>query len=198
MNPNRHEKLEALLRFASHGALPAPVVFLVGFLAGRIGRVHFAQDVTGAPNSLILRSQERILWPGMPFAAHLHGVAVADPVMLVMGLAPSEDIWVSLEFEGARNAPWYQAVAWPSYQEGALEVGTKRPAHEARADELRAEVDRALDIYGEVLRMMERDDPARRQELAFYLSLAQQQVQELSRELSRLEQDVKQRAEDRP
>jgi len=184
------------MRFASHGTLPGPVVFLLGFLAGRIDHVHFARDVAGAANSLVLRSQERILWPGMPFSAHLHGVAVADPVMLVMGLAANEDLWVSLEFEGAKTAPWYQAVAWPSYQAGAAEAGTAPTLH-ARAEELRAEVDRALDIYGEVLRMMEQNNPARREELTFYLNLAKQQVQELSRELNRLEQVAKERAEDR-
>jgi len=95
-------------------------------------------------------------------------------------------ICVSLDFDHAEDAEWYQAILLPnvSYVKGVEEA-----AH-AESEALWNEMDRTLDIYREAKNMM-KDDSARRKELAYYMALAEDQMKTLSRQMEEINRQMR-------
>lgn len=188
------EKLRALLQFAAMVQGSPALVLLLGFLAGQIDRVHFVSDLGGAPVAIRLSSGRRRIWPSPPFEATLRGVNVPDPVTLVSALSGNQDpICLSIEFEGAQSEAWYQNLVVPRYIDVAAGRTAEHRAAEHRLEDLRRQIDHALDVYNECRRLLEEGDPAREAELQIFKEMAERELKECSEQLARLESTLQKR-----
>ena len=100
----------------------------------------------------------------------------------------SRQICVSLNFERADETEWYQEVLLPDVS--YVQQGVEAAEQEAKA--LRKEMDRALDIYAECKRLLERSGAERKSELDYYMSVAQTQMKLLSSKLEEVSVQLKQ------
>ncbi len=110
---SRSKKLEALNNFTKLVGDDPVLAYLMGFLTGQVDRVHFVRDSRGADISLKLSQERFTVWPGEPFRANVGGVIMPHPIAFVraVGQAQSDrQICVSLNFERADEAEWYQEV----------------------------------------------------------------------------------------
>lgn len=182
------DKLRALLQFAAMVQGSPGLVLLMGYLAGQLHRVHFVEDLSGAPVAVRLSSGRRRIWPAPPFEAHVRGVEVPDPVTLVSALSGTNDpICLSIAFEGLSAEPWYEALVVPRYLDVAAGRTPERQAAERRVEELRGRIDHALDVYSECRRLLDEGDPAREADLKVFVEMAERELKECSDELARLE-----------
>ncbi len=185
---SRSEKLEAINNFAVLVGNEPALAYLMGFLAGQVDRVHFVRDTVGADVSLRLSQGKITVWPAEPFRAMVGGVIVPNPMAFVAAVSKtSTPICVSLAFERSDEVPWYRQVVLPdvSYVKASAE------AAEEEATALRAEMDRALDIYAECMRLVEAESGARKRELDYYMSVAQEQMRQLSIKLDEVNAQLK-------
>ena len=157
------------------------IAYLLGFLAGRLERVHFVESLEGAPVAVRFAAGRRRIWPGVPFQAVIHDVPVPSPAMLVSALLVSaEDICVRIDSDAVTASDAFAEVVEPMY-EGAA------PARETpteRAARLRARIDETLDVYRACREALEGGDPEREAEVRFFLVMAEREIQALSRQLA--------------
>jgi hypothetical protein len=156
------------------------IAYLLGFLAGRLQRVHFVESLEGAPVAVRFAAGRRRIWPGVPFQALVHGVPVPGPAMLVSALLESdEDICVRVDCDAVRASDAYAEVVEPAYDAaGAPESGPGRAAR------LRARIDQTLDVYRACREALEAGDAEREAEVRFFLAMAEREIQALSRQLA--------------
>lgn len=181
----QREKIIALMHLArllpNHPAL----MMLIGFLAGRLDRVRFVaglEDADPAGVRVLITTPHARIWTGRWFRAWIGQAEVPDPGTLISALVERDtDIYLALDV-GPRP-PWLEAVIAP------IEPREARDPHD-RLEELRQRVDQALDIYNECRRQLEQGDGERERELRFFLELARREVEELSRELQRVKQEL--------
>ncbi|HHY98013.1 MAG TPA: hypothetical protein GX509_04660 [Firmicutes bacterium] len=184
---SREKKIEALNNFTAMVANNPALTYLMGYLTGQVDRVHFVKDLTSAEIAVRISQDRLTVWPAEPFRATVSGLIVLNPLSFAASVSNMKDpICVSLNFENSENAPWYQEVLLPdvSYVKGAEE------AAEDKAKELRSEMDRTLDIYRECKRLLESDTGERRKELDYYLTVAQNQLRELNRQLEQVTLEI--------
>ncbi len=190
---SRAKKLEVLNNFTMMVGGDPAFAYLMGFLTGQVDRVHFVENAAGADIALRLSQGKLTVWPAEPFRATVGGVIIPNPIAFVAAASKSDrQICVSLSFERADEAPWYQEVLLPdvSYVSGPAESAEE----EARA--LRAEMDRALDIYSECKRLLENDEGSRKQELDYCMRVAQEQMKQLSTKLEEVNAALQRLASD--
>ncbi len=157
------------------------VAYLLGFLAGRLDRVHIVQSLEGAPVAIRFAAGRRRIWPGVPFQAVVHDVPVPSPAMLVSALLESDEaICVRIDSDAVTASDAYADVVEPMY-EGAAPV-QETPAE--RAARLRARIDQTLDVYRACREALEAGDPERGAEVRFFLTMAEREIQALSRQLA--------------
>ncbi len=188
---NRTKKLEALSNFTKLVGDDPVLAFLMGFLTGQVDRVHFVRDPRGADISLKLSQDRLTVWPAEPFRANVGGVMMPHPIAFVraVGQAHAErQICVSLNFERADEAEWYQDVLLPDVSH--VRLGMEAAEQEAKS--LRKKMDHALDIYAECKRLMEESGSERRSELDYYMSVAQTQMKLLSAKLEEVSVQLRQ------
>ena len=188
---SRAKKLEALGNFTKLVGDDPVIAYLMGFLTGQVDRVHFVRDPRGADISLKLSQERFTVWPGEPFRANVGGVVMPHPIAFVRAVGQAHadrQICVSLNFERADEAEWYQEVLLPdlSYVKQGIE------AAEQEARSLRREMDHALDIYAECKRLLEKSGDERKAELDYYMSVAQTQMKLLSGKLEEVSMQLKQ------
>ncbi|NPV53270.1 MAG: hypothetical protein HPY71_07085 [Firmicutes bacterium] len=180
---SKEKKIEALGNFTAMVANNPALTYLMGYLTGQVDRVHFVRDL-GSAKIAVRISQGRVtVWPAEPFRATVSGLIILNPISFAAAVANMEDpICVSLSFEDLENTPWYQEVLLPdvSYVKNAEE------AAEDKVKELRSEMDMTLDMYRECKRLLEKDTGDRRKELDYYLTVAQNQLRELNRQLEQV------------
>ncbi|MEW6227403.1 MAG: hypothetical protein AB1700_04805 [Bacillota bacterium] len=189
---SRSEKLEAINNFTMIVGSDPGLAYLMGFLVGQIDRVHFVQNPAGADISVRLSQGRLTVWPSEPFRATVGGVIVPNPVAFVAAASNTDKpICVSLNFERSDEAPWYRQVLLPdvSYVKGSAE------AAEEEARVLRAEMDRALDIYAECKKLLEADRGGRKEELDYYMTIAQEQMRQLSSKLEEVNAQLRRLAD---
>ncbi len=157
------------------------IAYLLGFLAGRLERVHFVESLEGAPVAVRFAAGRRRIWPGVPFQAVIHDVPVPSPAMLVSALLESaEDICVRIDSDAVTASDAFAEVVEPMY-EGAA------PARETateRAARLRARIDETLDVYRACREALEAGEPEREAEVRFFLAMAEREIQALSRQMA--------------
>ncbi|HCD41088.1 MAG TPA: hypothetical protein DEQ54_00515 [Firmicutes bacterium] len=188
---SRTKKLEALNNFTKLVGDDPVLAYLMGFLAGQVDRVHFVRDLRGADISLRLSQASLTVWPGAPFTASVGGVVVPHPVAFVKAVGqtnPDRQIFVSLSFDRADEAEWYQEVLLPDVSH--VQFGTQ--AAEEKVTSLRSELDRALDIYAECKKLMGESGSERKKELDYYISVAETEMKQLSAQLEEVSRQLKQ------
>ena len=188
---SRTKKLEALNNFTKQVGDDPVLAYLMGFLTGQVDRVHFVRDPRGADISLKLSQDRLTVWPGEPFRANVGGVMMPHPIAFVraVGQAHTErQICVSLNFERADEAVWYQEVLLPDVSH--VQLGIQAAEEEAKS--LRLEMDHALDIYAECKRLMEESGSERKGELDYYMSVAETQMKLLSAQLEEVSAQLRQ------
>ncbi|MBX6378513.1 MAG: hypothetical protein IRY95_08185 [Clostridia bacterium] len=163
------------------------MITLLGFLAGRLDRVHFVRSLDQARVAARLSTRPGTLWPHRSFEGFVDGVPVPSPFLFIAALVErDDDIFVNLDFPGAGEAPWYQTVLADAPQD----LAAANP--EERMEELRQRIDHTLDVYAECQRLLQNGAGEREQELSFFLNLARMEMQALSRELNSLRQELDQ------
>ncbi|MBO8141300.1 MAG: hypothetical protein H0Z37_03850 [Firmicutes bacterium] len=181
-----------VLQQLSIAAYPdAMLVYLFGMLMGAVQRVHFVRNLEGAPIALQINLGRARVWPAPAWHAKVGGMTIPDPLTLASALAQRDDpICVKLAFDGSEENEDFQQSLVESYADVVAGRTAGVRTAEERILDLRARIDRALDIYNECRRMMEAGDPARRAELAAFQRMAQQELQACTRELRELEMQV--------
>lgn len=185
----RDKKLEALHNFSLMVIRNPLLSYLMGFLTGQVDRVHFVADLRGADVAVKLCIRRKALWPNEPFQATIAGVSMPNPMSFVQAVSNKQaEICVMLDFNNAEDTGWYQEVLLPdvSYVKDTLEA-----AHE-ESSRLKREMDRVLDIYRECKVMLDSAAPDRKKEMEFYITLAEQQLKQLSNQLDELNARMKQ------
>ena len=178
MAVNRARKLQALLLLARMRPADGPLLFLLGFLAGRVDRLVFVEDLEGWEVAIHLMDPGRLLWPGRPFRARVGTVEVPDPVTLVSALLERTDP-IAIRIDFTHPPQWYTELV----EAGEGDEAPTPP--EDRVEELRRRVDQTLDFYNECRRALAAGAREREAELRFLLDLARAEVAALSRELQR-------------
>ena len=188
---SRTKKLEALSNFTKLVGDDPVLAYLMGFLTGQVDRVHFVQDPRGADISLKLSQDRLTVWPGEPFRANVGGVMMPHPIAFVRAVGQAHierQICVSLNFERADEAAWYQEVLLPDVSH--VQLGIQAAEEEAKS--LRNEMDQAHDIYAECKRRMEESGSERKGELDYYMSVAETQMRLLSAQLEEVSAQLRQ------
>lgn len=186
-------KVRVLQRLSIAAYPDAMLVYLCGLLMGAVHRVHFVRDLTGAPIAVQINMGRARVWPTPPWQASVGGMDFPDPLTLASALARrSEPICVKASFDGAEEDEEFQRVLVDSYADVVAGRTAGVVQAESRMEDLRSRIDRALDIYNEVRRLMEEGDEARRAELAVFQKMAQEELQACTRELRALELQVTQ------
>ncbi len=177
------EVLASLAQLARLTAGVPPAHLMAGYLLAQPDRTRFVSrlDPT-APLGMAFGIHRRIEVPMMPWQGFIRGVPIPDPLLWIDSVrgAPRDaiEVRVSTDDLALTNllAPVY-ARTKPREERVAIERHIKN---------LRTEVDRALDIYAEVKRLMEDPDHEADRDLPRFLSMAEGQMEQLGRELSRL------------
>ena len=185
------KKLDALILFGSRVGSHPEMAYLLGFLAGRLDRLHFVRSLEGAPVAVRLAAGRRRLWPGSPFEATVRGVPVPAPGLFVAALCDSDDdICVQIELDDLAELVWFRDLLVDAYAD--LRGGPQRRLDES-IDQVRGRIDDALDIYRECRRVLE-DEPGEREgHLRFFLKMAESEIEGLSRQLTTLNQQLTER-----
>lgn len=168
-------KLELLLHLARTRPGDGPLLFLLGFLAGRLDRVRLVRRLEGHEVAIHLVDPGALVWPARVFRGRVGAVEVADPVAMV-SLLLERDGPIAVRLDLARPPAWYESL---------LEEG------ESAGDplaELRRRVDLALDCFNECRRLLEQGAGEREPELRFLLELAQREAAALGRALAHRQQ----------
>ena len=183
----RAQKLEAITRFGLMVGQNPWFAFLIGYLIGQVDRVNFVKDLTDAEIAIRLSARHSAVWPHEPFKATVRGVAMPNTYTLVRAINEEDTpICVSLDFDHAEDAPWYQEVLLPS----ASYAKDAEAAAQAESEILWKEMDRTLDIYREAKARL-KEDPARQKELEYYMRLAEEQMRKLSQQMEELNKHLK-------
>lgn len=182
---------EVLAYLARVTAQVSPAQFALGWLFANADRVQFT-DRTQVERGLAMTFgvHRRIEIPMVPWVGYIRGVPVPDPV-----------IWVQAAKEWGRQ-PVVVRVATDDHRLAGLLAplvkqyrGTwERGELEQHIQQLRGEVDRALDLYNEIRHIME-VEPERHAELAAFLEIAQRDMQHLGQRLRLLKERLEQQGQ---
>ncbi len=184
---SRAQKLEAVYNFGLMVGQNPWFSFLVGFLAGQIERVHFVRDLKGADIAVSLSARRAIIWPNDPFKATVRGVSMPNTFVLVKSVADDPSpICVDLDFDHREETDWYQTVVLPSVSY----IKDPEEAMHNESEDLWNQMDRTLDLYRECRSLLQ-DDDQRKQELQYYMNLAEGQMRNLSRQMDELNRQMK-------
>jgi hypothetical protein len=183
---DRQRKLEALCNFGMIVGQNPWFAFLIGFLVGQVDRVHFVRDLTDAEIAIRISAARTTVWPSDPLKATVRGIAMPNIYALVRAIVNEHaPICVSLDFDRADDTDWYQTVLLPS-------VSFVKDAEEAashQSEMLWQQMDRTLDIYRECRALLQ-NDTERRQELEYYMKIAEQQMKNLSQQMEELNRQM--------
>ncbi|HLT59269.1 MAG: hypothetical protein LOD91_03770 [Limnochordales bacterium] len=191
MNDELRRKVRVLQQLSVAAYPDAMLIYLCGLLMGAVHRVHFVRHLEGAPIAIQIAMGRARVWPTPPWQATVGGMSIPDPLTLASALAQRDDpICVKLMFDGSNEHEDFQRSLVDSYAD--IVAGRTAGVQEAedRMAELRARIDRALDIYNECRRMMEEGTPERQAELAAFQRMAQEELQACTRELRQLEMQL--------
>ena len=185
-------KLEAVVRIGRHLPQHPEMTFLLGFLAGNLGRLHFVRSLEGAPVAISISAGRRHIWPGSVFDATLHHVPVPMPGALVSALVENEEpICVRVAFDDPAEAAWFEPLLVDSYYTAV--AARPEDTLETRVNSLRGKIDQQLDVYRECRRLLAQGEGEDEARLRFFLGLAQTEIEGFGRELGELNERLEQR-----
>ena len=181
---NMREEIDKLLVYIGRVTGQVPVLqVIIGYLLSDPSRVRFV-DTLDANRQLgmVLSIHRRIELPMAPWQGYIKSVPVPDALT-----------WI----QAARAMGGEIAVRLSSDDPVLLQrltplVAPERARHERvvmadRMQNLRQELDRALDLYNEVRHLMEIDQE-RQAELEKFLAMAEAEMQNMGRELSQIKE----------
>ncbi|QZA32213.1 hypothetical protein [Hydrogenibacillus sp. N12] len=167
---NRKAKWEAIRRFVETGVQDPGRLALLSFLAGRLERVRLMRSLEFSDIGVKLSTRRSGLWPRVLYEGFIRGVPIPDPILFIAAMVDDDaPIDVVLDFDGVEEAEWYARVAYRDARDPRLDP-------ERAKVELRAAIDRALDIYQAA---REQFDPS-------FVEMARRDIERLSAELRSL------------
>ncbi len=188
------EKLNLLYDFANYLPPDPLYMFTLGLLVGVTDRVHFVRELSGAPIALRLLSTKARLWPGPGFHATVNEVSVPDPMTFASVIAKNEDpICVELVCPGLfETNEFYQELLVDNYAFIRSGQDASTQYTDKRINELRTEINQALDVYNECVRQSAERAEHRQEEVKTFMKMAKKQLAQCSKEMKRLEEEVSQ------
>lgn len=174
-------KIEAIARLGRHLPQHPDLFFLLGFLAGNLDRVHFVRSLEGAPVTVRLVAGRRQIWPHPVFDATVRGVPLPMPGMVVSALAGNDDpICVQVLLDDPADSAYFEPLTIDGFADVRGDVQTLQE----RVQSIRGQIDQSLDIYRECRRLLGQGEDEKH--LQFFLGLAQNEIEGLGAELTRL------------
>lgn len=184
------EEIEKLLIYLGRSTAQVPALqMVIGYLMSDPSRVRFVATLDqGRELAMAVSAHRRIELPLAPWQGYIRGVPVPDPLTWIQAARTvSGEIAVRVSSDDALVLQLLNSLVAPE------RARQERVQVQDRMQNLRVELDRALDLYNEVRHLMEIDQD-RHQELEKFLSMAETEMQNMGRELAHL----KQRMTDRP
>ncbi|MDY0322738.1 MAG: hypothetical protein RBR24_01840 [Candidatus Carbobacillus sp.] len=181
---SRQEKWQIIRRFAATGVQDPGRIAVLAFLAGRLERVRFMRSLDVSETSAFLSTRSLALWPRPAFMGTVRGVSFPDPFLWIAALVDDDGyIDVKLDFDGADEAEWYVPHLYEDARDPLL-----RP--EVAEAEIKASIDRALDVYQAAKARFEDALQGSTADLedayTFFITMAKQDIERLSRALNEL------------
>jgi len=178
----RAAKLNALRHIAMAAGDPS-LIPVLAFLAGRLDRVHFVEDLGEAEVAVHL-SLNRRLWPRTPFRSQVDGATITNPIMFIDIVALRDvDVYVRVDLGLAEPPQWYTDVL-ESFVPG------KESALERSIEQIREKIDLALDAYRTASEGLETAPEEQRAYLRFVVDKAKADMRALNAQLSELESKI--------
>lgn len=177
------EVVASLAQLARLTAGMPPAHFMAGYLLAEPARTRFVTHLDPeAPLAMTFGVHRRIEVPMMPWQGFIRGVPIPDPLLWIDSTrgGPRDRIDVRV----STDDPTLTRLLAPLQARRRPEED--RMAVERRMESLRTEVDRALDIYAEVKRLMQDPEHGEDLDLPRFLNIAEGQMEQLGRELARL------------
>ncbi len=180
------------MRVGRHLPQSPDMTFLLGFLAGNLGRLHFVRSLEGAPVGISIAAGRRHIWPHSVFEAHVHTVPVPIPGALVGALVENDEpICVRVLLDDAAEAAWFEPLLVDSYAQAR--GGRAEDTLAERVQGVRGRIDQALDVYRECRRLLADGAGEDESRLRFFLGLAEQEIEGLGQQLSGLNEQLRDR-----
>lgn len=166
-----------------------PAHLMTGYLLAAEDRVRFTSNLPpDAELGMSFGIHRRLEIPMLPWQGTVRGVLVPDPLLWIeaAGMLGRASIWVRVSTDDSQLSKLLAGLVTSN------RAVVERRGIETRIQGLREEVDRTLDIYGEVRRLMQASNAHQDADpnLPQFLRLAQEQMQALGDELSRLKQQL--------
>ncbi|PTQ55764.1 MAG: hypothetical protein BSOLF_1497 [Candidatus Carbobacillus altaicus] len=181
---SRQEKWHIIRRFAATGIQDPGRIAVLAFLAGRLERVRFMRSLDFSETGALLSTRSLTLWPRPAFMGMVRGVSFPDPFLWMAALVDDDGyIDVKLDFDGSEEAEWFV----PHLYEDARDPMLRPEVAEA---EIKASIDRALDVYQAAKARFEEAlheaSPDLEEAYTFFLTMAKRDIERLSHALSQL------------
>lgn len=182
------EQTIAVLAQLARVLLNAPVAqLMIGYLLANPERVQFVDRLEeGSEVGMAFGAHRRIEVPMVPWLGYVRGVPIPDPLVFLEAVRQMRPGIIAVRI--STDDPVLTMRLRPLL--AAQRARTERQEVEARIRELREEVDRTLDIYGEVRRLLADSESQHDPNLPAFLHMAQRQMQELGAELARLKEQL--------
>ena len=160
---------------------------MIGYLMATPERIEWVDPGTeeGALG-MSFAAHRRIEVPMVPWQGYVRGVPIPDPLLWLQATHDQRGARIRVKVS-TDDGVLSEAL---SSLTKSSRIADQRREMEARMANLRAEVDRTLDIYAEVRRLISADDERKDPELPQFLKLAERQMQDLGEELSRLKEHL--------
>ncbi len=180
------EQIDKLLIYLGRLTSQVPVLqVIVGYLLADPSRVRFVDTLDQDRKlAMTMAVHRRIELPVAPWQGYIRGVPVPDALTWIQAArGVSGDITIRLSSDDSMLLQLLNPLVTPERQRH------ERVAMEERMQNLRQELDRALDLYNEVRHLMEIDQD-RQQELEKFLTMAQSEMQNMGQELTQIKQRI--------
>lgn len=178
------EQIDKLLIYIGRLAGHVPVLQLVvGYLLSDPSRVRLVDSLdAGSQLGMVISVHRRIELPMAPWQGYIRGVPVPDALTWIQAARSiGGDIAIRLSSDDPIILQLVAPLVTPERER------RDRRIMEDRMQNLRQELDRALDLYNEVRHLMEIDQD-RQQELEKFLTMAENEMQNMGRELTHIKE----------
>lgn len=180
------EDIERLLIYLTRLTAQVPALQLaLGYLLADPSRVRFVSAIDAGPElAMAISAHRRIELPISPWQGYVRGVPVPDVVTWIQAArAIAGGIRVRVSSDDPLVTQLLNPLIAPERER------QERAQMSDRMQNLRQELDQALDLYNEVRHLMEIDQE-RHQELEKFLSMAESEMQNMGRELTQLKDRI--------
>lgn len=180
------EEIDKLLIYIGRLAGQVPVLqVIVGYLLSDPSRIRFVDTLESNRDlAMAVSVHRRIELPVAPWQGYIRNVPVPDPLTWIQAArAMGGEIAVRVSSDDPIVVQLLSPLVAPE------RARQERLVMEDRMQNLRQELDRALDLYNEVRHLMGIDQE-RHQELEKFLAMAEAEMQNMGRELGQIKQRI--------